>query len=289
MRLRLLGGGVFLLLMIGGGSPAFSGPASPPASPPPQDKSQVVVAEVNGRKITLAELEERLSQAPPAVRIQIRNNKEQFIEGLVQAELLYQEALRKRLEALPEVERRIGQAKRRILVEEFVRRDVQRPVQLTEKEMRDFFEANRDRFRRKEQVTLSHVVLKTEKEAWDALAEIRRGAPFAQVARARSIFEATKDSGGVMGTASRGEIEKPLEEAAFKLPIGQVSDPIRTAIGFQIIRVSERVAGAEAKFEDVKEDVRQIYTEIRQQDAYKKMIEDLRSKGKVVVHPERFK
>lgn len=286
IRVRLIQGGAGLALLLASFIPASSAPA---AGPPKEDKSKVIVAEINGRRITLAELEERLNQAPPAVRLQIRNNKEQYLDGLVQSELLYQEALRRKLEAVPEVERRIGLAKRRILVEEFVRREISRPVDTSESELRAFFEANRDRFRRKEQVTLSHIVLKTEKEAWDAAAEVKRGIPFAQVARARSIFESTRDAGGVMGTATRGELDKKLEDAAFKLPIGQVSDPIQTPIGWQVIRVSERLVGADAKFEDVKEDVRQIFADVRHRTSYQRMIEDLKKKGSITIHPENFK
>jgi peptidyl-prolyl cis-trans isomerase C len=283
---RLTQGGASLALLLACVLPASAAPA---AAPPKEDKSQVVVAEINGRKITLADLEERLALAPPAVRLRIRQNKTQYLDGLVQSELLYQEAVRRKLEANPEVERRINLAKRRILIEEFVRQEINRPLDVPEKDLRAFFEANRDRFRRKEVVTLSHVVLKTEKEAWEAAAEVRRGVPFAQVARTRSIFEATRDVGGVMGTAARGELDKKIEEVAFKLPIGQVSDPIQTSIGWQIIRVSERLAGTDAKFEDVKEDVRQIYGEVRQRATYQRMIEDLKKKGSVSVHPEKFK
>lgn len=289
IRVRLVQGGAVLALLLAGVMPAFSAPASPARPPVKEDKSQVVVAVVNGRRITLAELEEQLGQAPPAVRLQIRKNTEQFLDGVVQSELLYQEALRRRLESVPEVDKRIALAKRRILIEEFVRREVQRSVQVSDGDLRAFFGANRDRFRRKEQVTLSHIVLKTEKEAWDAAAEVRRGVPFAQVARARSVFEATRDAGGVMGTAARGELEKNVEEVAFKLAIGQVSDPIETPIGWQVIRVSERIDAADANFEDVKEDVRQIFIEVRHRAAYQRTIEELKKKGSVTVHPERFR
>lgn len=288
-RVWLVRGGAPSALVLVGAMLILAAPAASSAPAPKEDKSKVVVAEINGHKITLADLEERLEQAPPAVRLQILKNKQQFLDGLVQSELLYQEAQRRKLEAAPEVGRRIGLARRRILVEEFVRREIQRPIQLSEQDLRAFFAANRDRFRRKEQVTLGHIVLKTEKEAWDAVAEVRRGVPFAQVARARSIFEATKDSGGVMGTAARGELEKKIEDVAFKLPIGQVSEPIQTPIGWQVIRVSERISGAEAKFEDVREDVRQILLEVRHRASYQRTIEELKKKGSVTVHPERFK
>jgi len=290
MRAHRIKAGIFVFLFAvffafsGGAAPARTGEPAPQGA----DKSQVVVAEVNGRKITMAEVEERLALMPPAVRIQVRKNREQFLEGLVQAELLYQEALHRKFDALPEVDKRVDRAKRRIVVDEFVRREVNKESEVSEKDLRDFFAANRERFRRKESVTLSHIVVKTEKEAWEAAAELRRGIPFAQVARDRSIFEATRDAGGVMGTAARGELDKKLEEVAFKLAIGQASDPIETRIGWQIIRVTERIPAAEARLEDVKEDVKQIFLELKGREAYEKLIGDLKKRGSVAIYPERF-
>ena len=66
--------------------------ASPKAGPSVKDLEQVVI-EVNEKKITLGEIEQRLNRFAPAVRIRIRKNKDRFLEGLVQGELLYQEAI----------------------------------------------------------------------------------------------------------------------------------------------------------------------------------------------------
>ncbi len=268
------------------GSPDAEG-ASKKTGPSMKDLEQVVI-EVNGKKITLGEIEARLRQLAPAVRIRIRKNKKRFLEGLVQGELLYQEAIRQKIDESPDIRKRVARLKRRLVIEEFLRRDAE-TASASEQQLRDFFLANKERFRRREAVTLAHIVLKTEQEAWDAVAELRKGTPFAQVARRRSIFEGTRDAGGMMGTAERGALDKAIEDVAFKLPIGQPSDPIRTSAGWQVIRVLERVGAAEAKYEDVKDDVKLVYSELKRNERYEALLRRLREGAKVKVHPGRFK
>ena len=252
-----------------------------------KDLDQVVI-EVNEKKITLGEIEARLRQLAPAVRIRIRRNKRRFLEGLVQGELLYQEAVRQKIDESLQIQKRIERLRRRLVIEQFLKEDTE-AADASEQQLRDFFLANKERFRRRESVTLAHIVLKTEKEAWDAVAELRKGTPFAQVARRSSIFEGTRDSGGMMGTAERGALDKALEDVAFKLPIGQPSDPIRTSVGWQVIRVLERVGAADAKYEDVKDDVRLVYSELKRSERYEALLRRLREGAKVKVHADRFK
>ena len=260
--------------------------ASKKSGPAMKELGRVVI-EVNEKKITLGEIEARLRQLAPAVRIRIRKNKERFLEGLVQGELLYQEAIRQKIDESARIQKRIEHLKRRLVIEEFLRRDAE-TAGASEQQLRDFFLANKERFRRREAVTLAHIVLKTEQEAWDAVAELRKGTPFAQVARQRSIFEGTRDAGGMMGTAERGALDKAIEDVAFKLPIGQPSDPIRTSAGWQVIRVLERVGAADAKYEDVKDDVKLVYSEIKRSERYEALLRRLREGAKIKVHADRF-
>ena len=261
--------------------------ASRKTGPSTKDMGQVVI-EVNEKKITLGEIEQRMRQLAPAVRIRIRKNKERFLDGLVQGELLYQEAVRQKIDESAQIQKRVERLKRRLVIEEFLKQDAD-AVGASEQQLRDFFLANKERFRRREAVTLAHIVLKTEQEAWDAVAELRKGTPFAQVARQRSIFEGTRDSGGMMGTAERGALDKALEDVAFKLPIGQPSNPVRTSVGWQVIRVLERVGAEDAKFDDVKDDVKLVYSELKRRERYEALLRRLREGAKVKVHAERFK
>ena len=277
---------VLVLTLVLSGSLCAEG-ASEKGAAAMKDLAQVVI-EVNDKKITLGEIEQRLSAMASAVRLRIRANKQRFLDGLVQGELLYQEAIRQKIDESPQVRKRVERLKRRLVIEQFLRQDAE-AVSVPEGQLRDFFLANKERFRRRESVTLAHIVLKTEREAWDAVAELRKGTPFAQVARERSVFEGTRDSGGMMGTAERGALDKALEDVAFKLPIGQPSDPIRTSVGWQVIRVLERIGAADAKYEDVKDDVKLVYSELKRNERYEALLRRLREGAKVKVYTERFK
>ena len=282
--MKKMGALIAAILLLGG---LEAEGASRKTDPSAKDMGQVVI-EVNEKKITLGEIEQRMRQLAPAVRIRIRKNKERFLDGLVQGELLYQEAVRQKIDESAQIQKRVERLKRRLVIEEFLKQDAD-AVGASEQQLRDFFLANKERFRRREAVTLAHIVLKTEQEAWDAVAELRKGTPFAQVARQHSIFEGTRDSGGMMGTAERGALEKALEDVAFKLPIGQPSNPVRTSVGWQVIRVLERVGAEDAKFDDVKDDVKLVYSELKRRERYEALLKRLRGGAKVKVHAERFK
>ncbi|MDA1000757.1 MAG: peptidyl-prolyl cis-trans isomerase [bacterium] len=247
------------------------------------------VAIINGKKLTLGEINQLIGRFPPTVQIRIRKNREKFLSGLIETELLFQEAIRRKYDEVPGIRARIEQAKQRIVVEEFVRQEVNDAAEVSDAELRDFFEKNKNRFQRKESVLLAHIVTSLEKDAWSAVAELRNGTSFSEVARKRSIVEATRENGGMMGTVQRGELERGIEEVVFKLPIGKFSDPVKSTLGWQIFRVSEKTPAAIANFNDVKDDVRNILLDIKRRAKFQEIARKLRESGNVKVFPERLR
>lgn len=263
----------------------------PPGKSPKKSpkKSEIVVAEVNGRKITLAAVEEYLLALPPEVGLQAMKNPRRFLKEFVQTELLFQEALRRKVDILPEVQSRILLSRRQILIDELVKRLVGRTERVSKKETRRFFRKNRARFQRKESVRLSHIVLKSEKAALHARSKLKRGVPFEEVARKLSVFESSRRTGGRLGVIRRGEIDKNLEKAAFSLPIGRFSKPIKTPVGWQIIRVIERTPASKVRLEDVEDNVRNMISRTRRQAEYRFLLERLRRGNKIFIYPERLR
>ncbi|WP_420128827.1 peptidyl-prolyl cis-trans isomerase [Longimicrobium sp.] len=121
---------------------------------------------------------------------------------------------------------------------------------VTDAEVRRYYEANRDRFRRSEgaRVKVAYIPLTiteadrqaTVQRARALKAEIAGGADFAEVAAANSDDESNKDQGGDLGAFTRGQMVPAFDSAAFALPVGQVSDPVITQFGVHLLRVDER-------------------------------------------------
>ena len=301
MKFRLLGSGVFFFCLVFLANHEYSlftakvhaqkikPEKSVKSNRITEKKSGAVVAVVNGRKITLEMIADQLTALPIEVGVAALERKKNFLQRLVQTELLYQEALRRKLDFSPKVQSRIRFARRQILIQELVGRLRKQSKPISEKILRRFFDDNRNRFERKAAVRISHIVLPSKEEAESALEKIRGGATFENVAKERSIFELSRKHGGALGLIGRGEIDRNLEIAAFTLPIGKVSEPIQTPMGWQLLRVSEKRDDAEAIFEDVESQVKKIVSDIRRNEAYESLLEKLRRENKVSLYPSRLR
>ena len=98
-----------------------------------------------------------------------------------------------------------------------------------------------------------------EAEARNALVALKeqlsKGADFAALATQNSQDEGTAKKGGDMGMLRHGQIAPALDNAAFALQNGQVSDPVRSPIGLHLLQVVERKEPARRELEEVKREV----------------------------------
>lgn len=123
-------------------------------------------------------------------------------------------------------------------------------VEVTEREIRTYYEANEDEFERGATARLTLATLSKAPTAADTLAalqkaqqlrtEIQGGADFAAVAARESADEGSRAQGGDLGFFERGQMVAPFEQAAFSLPVGEVSEPVASPFGYHLIQVQER-------------------------------------------------
>jgi parvulin-like peptidyl-prolyl isomerase len=90
------------------------------------------------------------------------------------------------------------------------------------------------------QIRARHILLETEDAAKAAKERLDKGEAFEKVAGELSKDSSNKDKGGDLGWFAKGRMTKPFEDAAFELPLNQVSAPIQTAFGWHLIQVLER-------------------------------------------------
>ncbi|MBI4503791.1 MAG: peptidylprolyl isomerase [Gemmatimonadetes bacterium] len=131
-----------------------------------------------------------------------------------------------------------------------------KPIPATEAEAKKYYEDNKGSMpHRPATVSFRQVVARPEPDsaalalalqrADSVLAQLRRGADFATLAKRVSEDPSTKDEGGELGWFRRGMgLARGFEQAAFSLRPGQISDPVRTPFGYHIIQV-ERIDAAE--------------------------------------------
>ncbi len=123
-------------------------------------------------------------------------------------------------------------------------------VTITEAEARQYYDQHRDDFKRPATAYLSFVEVVRSTDASDTAAalqrvqglrrEIQDGAPFAEVAKRESADSVSAAKGGDLGEFGKGEMDPAFEKAAFSLPVGTVSEPVLSAFGYHLIKVTKR-------------------------------------------------
>jgi len=135
-----------------------------------------------------------------------------------------------------------------------VRQDRPLPT-ITDEEVREFFEQNREQFNdRPASVTFRQIVIaptasdtaraRARATAEEVLALARDGEDFEQLARRFSDDPGSAQQGGDLGWFRRGDMVREFENAAYSLRPGQVSDIVESPFGFHVIKL-ERVRGGE--------------------------------------------
>ena len=141
-------------------------------------------------------------------------------------------------------------------------------LDITDEEIEQYFEDNKDLYGQEEQVIASHILIEDEETAKEVLAKVKAGEDFAELAKTYSTDTDTKEDGGDLGYISRNQMDEAFEEAAFSLEKGAVSDIVETEDGYHIIKVTNKVPAEEAVFEEVREEVYADLLESRVSEEY---------------------
>jgi peptidyl-prolyl cis-trans isomerase C len=148
----------------------------------------------------------------------------------------------------------------------------------TEKEIADYFEKHKKEFDRAEQVHLRQIVLDSDDNAKNILAELKAGKDMGELAKKFSIApEANK--GGDIGWIDRGTLS--IFDKAFNMNKGQRSPILKSPFGYHIYEVLGKRAATRPSIGDAKETIIRQIKEARQQENYAKWLEEQIRKAQV--------
>jgi parvulin-like peptidyl-prolyl isomerase len=151
---------------------------------------------------------------------------------------------------------------------------------VSDAQIKDFYEKNKERFAQPERRDLRIVLAKGKARADQAKAALEGGQSWKAVAKEYSIDEASKAQGGKLPAQSEGTLEKSLDEAVFDAKRDQLSGPVKTQFGHYVFEVEKIQPATQQTLEQAKETIRQTLQSQNQQKALDKFVEDFRKKWK---------
>jgi len=236
-------------------------------------------------------LQQAVGHEPTNLAAQV---KEQLEMSKTQAgsDEAYAKALAEMGVTADEYAKRVGEM---ILIQDTIKKAVDAKVKVTPADCKKFYDENRSRFVIPEQIRASHILIlcpedstaevKTQKLAQikAALALVKSGKDFSDVASKFSEDPGSRTQGGDLGFFGRGRMVPEFEAAAFALSTNQVSDVITTHYGYHIIKVLDRKPGGERTYADSKDNIEVYLKNLQGQKLAEQYLKDLRDKSKVEI------
>ncbi|WP_374722270.1 peptidyl-prolyl cis-trans isomerase [Peribacillus tepidiphilus] len=145
------------------------------------------------------------------------------------------------------------QIKTSILLEKLVTKD----VNISEKEMKEYYENHKDSFKIPETYHLSHIVVEKKSQAEQIYNELKDGTPFSVLAMEKSTDNFTSSQGGNLGfiTSESSRVPKKYIEVASELKKKHFSKPIKIENGYAVLFLHDKIKQKEYSFKEVKSQI----------------------------------
>ena len=177
--------------------------------------------------------------------------------------------------------------KNSILTQRVIGEEVYRNVVIPKAEMQKYYDQHKAEFIRKETVSLREIqisagdgspakVAAAEKKAKDLVTRLRGGEKFPELARQYSDNAETAKDEGFLGTFTRGQLNKAIEDVVFAQSKGYVTDPIRVGSVFEILKVEEKTNAGQATFDEVQNEINNRMSEPLVEPKLRAYLTDLR-------------
>jgi len=210
------------------------------AQPKGAAKGDPIVARVNGQVLHRSDVQLAMSTLPPqARRAPAQEVYLQVLNRMANSLLLAQASRKAGMDREPGVKSEIKLTVNNVLAGAYVTSLARKEI--TKAKLKEAYEKYKKAASHQIEVRARHILVKTEKEAKEIIAELNKGASFVKLAKEKTIDPPGKANGGDLGYFTRNEMVPAFAAAAFALKKGEwTQSPVHTQYGWHVIKVLDR-------------------------------------------------
>lgn len=234
---------------------------------------------VNGKSIPKAQLDKLVQRSGQPDNPQVRD---QAREMLVTKELILQEADKRGVIQKEIVREQLEQARMGVLVaavfEDFVEKEG-----IAEADLQAAYESVKAQFTGKE-YHVEHILVEKEADAKAIIAQLKAGANFEEIAKAKSLDPGSAKNGGDLGWVTEKALVPEFSKAMVQLKNGQITDkPVKSQFGWHIIKMIDSRDVKAPSMEEMKDQLKQMIISDKnwQKAKFSEMMQKLRAKAKI--------
>jgi peptidyl-prolyl cis-trans isomerase C len=235
-----------------------------------------VLVRIGKDAITTGMVQRRIEELPENLRPQFSTpeGRQRLLDRMVEEKVWLLAATKKGVPARPEIQKQIEQQRRDLLIRTYINEVMATAPAPSDSEIRAYYDQHLSDYKMPASVTISHIQLKNEKDAKKVLQSARKGDDWMKLAAKYSADTLTRTHGGTLPPASREGLfgnlgsQPAMAETAFAIGQGKFGGPIKTKLGWHVIRVDALRPESTRDFESVRaSSARQIGSK-RSQDFY---------------------
>lgn len=266
------------LLIVGLSMPFGCSKKQPSAT----EKEQLAV-KVDKWTLTRSELNQMVESLPDNQKSKFNTpeGKAELAGMMIEEELYYKDALAKQMLKDESLKKKIEEATRKIVINEYYLKYVAQKAQPSDEEMYAYYQAHPDRFTTQAVLRAQHIFSKDRNKLVDLKKRIEAGEKMTTLAHKFTEDELTRGDGGDLGYFNLGGYvrfvgySKAWSNAVFDLEEGVVSDPIKFEKGYSIVRVNRKKPAELKSYEDVKNEIATLLSNNRIADVRKEVVAGL--------------
>jgi len=245
-----------------------------------------VYATVDGKDVTTDDINVLLRSIPGAKFETLpKESQKRIIDQAIERKLLTKQAKKEGIQKDKEYKEALEKIKDELALEVWMKRKYEK-INVSDKELKDFYNKNSDKFIQPAVVKARHILVKTEQEAKQIIKELSNAKgnltdKFIELAKTKSTGPSGKN-GGDLGWFNAKQMVKEFSEAAFALKKGEFTKtPVKTQFGYHVIFVEDKKDKEKVGFDKVKERILGSIKMEKFRDTVSKKAQELRSKAKI--------
>jgi parvulin-like peptidyl-prolyl isomerase len=176
--------------------------------------------------------------------------------------------------------------KKDMLIENYLNDYFAREISVTDEEIQKVYGEDKT-------ASVRHILMltqdKTEEEKAaihekmeEILSRAKSGEDFAVLAKTYSEDPGSQEKGGLYENFGRGQMVKPFEDAAFSVPIGEISDIVETTFGYHILKVIDRKKETRP-LDEVRDEIEAHIRKMQQNDVYQELLDQLKERSSLQI------
>ena len=238
------------------------------------DNKDPVVAIVNGTELRASALMAYRRSLPPQMASQVPY--EALLDSMINNALIFEQGKKDGTDKDPEVKQALKDIEQQLVVKAWMGKKLKAGV--TDAAVKQAYDAFLAAYKPQEEVHARHILSDSEDNAKAVIADLKKGADFAELAKTRSKDPSAKQNGGDLGFFNQEEMVPQFAQAAFAMQDGQLADaPVKTQFGWHVIKVEGRRMSTAPTLEQIQPMLREQLAE----ETADRLLADMRAKAKI--------